>query len=891
MADINRTKTIVIPLVALIGVLSTLARAESVVTWDFTEGLHGWMGNRFVADLRVSADGMDFISTGIDPWIEGPAIETPGSELTRVTVTMKFTANAAGELFYGRHFEAGRSVRFVVQNDGQWHDYALMITEPLASGARLRLDPAAGPGRVVIRSIGVESLPRIAPPFLEKPTRPDLAAGRGLGVTSGELVLEHARDSWGAFAVNVSGQEVAAGYQAEQIGVLFDDEAQWLRLDRASVTCELVGDAILCEAVLTDSGGARWRVTRCFAAGVAGGTIEIDTQFTVDRDRDVVHLPWLTIFPGLGTFGQRKTQGLLAGLEYLADEPSSSEADITTAEHVRRVPDPVKVTWPLMALVQEDRYVGLIWEPSDTVAAVFDSPDTIYGSDAHLMALSAPAVGTRRFENELVAHTPLKLVANEPIESRVTLLGGVGETVVPAIQQYVGLEGMPDVPAFEGGFDAAVTRLAHGWLDSDINADGLFRHAVWGSSFGPQPAADAAMYMDWLAGHVADANVAGKLRRGCDLALSKLPAGQPYLSAVSHVRNPAPLLVFGRVEAYVRARSAEAANLLKQFDDVGIKHYRAGKVDYGKTHFTQHANGLGAADIVRVLEAATLTADPRLTEQALTLLDKQTSLYANTVPRGAQTWEVPLHTPDILASAYLVKAYTLGYLISGKPEHLDQARYWGWTGVPFVYLSNPTAGQIGPYATIAVLGATNWQAPVWFGRPVQWCGLVYASALHLLSEHDPDGPWLQIAKGITATGLQMSWPVTDEKRQGLLPDIFELRAQYRDGPAINPGTVQAHVPELFGQGCLYDVRRLGGRSVFVHAPCAIRDVEDDSGSTSFVVDGWPGRPCYVLVSGLPTEPTVAVRQAATAPQIRFDSEQRLLTVAVTGTSRIELRYD
>jgi hypothetical protein len=406
--------------------------------------------------------------------------------------------------------------------------------------------------------------------------------------------------------------------------------------------------------------------------------------------------------------------------------------------------------------------------------------------------------------------------------------------------------------------------------------------------------------MDWLAGHTADSNLARELGNGRDLALSKLPPGQPYLTTVSHVRNPAAPLVFGRVEAYVRARSAEAANLLRQFDEMGVKRYRPGKVDYSKTHFAKHANGLAATDVARVLEAATLTADPQLAEQALALLDKQTALYAGTVPRGAQTWEVPLHTPDVLASAYLVKAYALGYLLSGKQEHLEQARYWAWTGVPFVYLYNPTAGQIGPYATIAVLGATNWQAPVWFGRPVQWCGLVYASALHLLSRCDPDGPWLQIAKGITAAGLQMSWPVADPKRQGLLPDIFELRPQYRDGPAINPGTVQAHVPELFGEGTLYDVRKLGGRRLFIHAPGTIRDVEDRPDSAVFVVEGRRGRSCHVLVSGLATRPSaLRIRQAddaggfraATEPQMQFDPEQRLLIITVTGTSQIELHGD
>ncbi len=245
-------------------------------------------------------------------------------------------------------------------------------------------------------------------------------------------------------------------------------------------------------------------MTRRFGPGPQLGTISVETEFVVDRDREVVHLPWLTLFPGLGTFGEHKTQGLFAGLEYLDDEPSSSEADITTPEHVRRVPDPVKITLPLMAIANSNRYIGLIWEPSDMVGAVFDSPDRIFGSGAHVMALTAPAVGAIRFENQLAAHTPFTLKSNQPLRVRAIIIGGHGETIVPTVQKYVELRELPKVPEFKGGFDAAVTLLAHGWLDSAINEGGLFRHAVWGSSFGAGPAADAVMYMDWLADQVRD---------------------------------------------------------------------------------------------------------------------------------------------------------------------------------------------------------------------------------------------------------------------------------------------------------------------------------------------------------------------------------------------------
>ena len=287
--------------------------------------------------------------------------------------------------------------------------------------------------------------------------------------------------------------------------------------------------------------------------------------------------------------------------------------------------------------------------------------------------------------------------------------------------------------------------------------------------------------------------------------------------------------------------------------------------------------------------------------QGLALLDKQTALYANTAPRGAQTWEVPLHTPDILASAHMVRAYTLGYILSGKQEHLEQARYWAWTGVPFVYLVAPTEGEIGLYGTIAELGATNLRAPVWFGRPVQWCGLVYSSALHLLSQYDKDGPWETIAKGITATGLQMTWPVSDTKRQGLLPDVFQLRPQLKDGPAINPGTVQAHVPELFGEGRLYDMRKLATKGLFIHAPCAIRNLHETKETLTFTVDGWGRNPYYVLLAGVDQKPAavtttrtisgpVSKRPAVDQAQAHFNTGQRLLAITLDQPCEIHVRF-
>jgi hypothetical protein len=866
---------------------------KTVAEWNFSEGLQGWTGNNRVENLSYSPEGLIVQSTGEDPWIEGPTIDLPSGRITIVKIRMRSNADTAAELFYGRTFRAGHSVRFTVRNDGRWHDYSLVIRQKLGPGTRFRLDPCMKRGEVTVAFIRIEAISKIVMPALEKPKEPDRSGGDKISVKSGSLEFEHYGGKWGNYVLKVDGVEMAAGYQSELIGLVFDERTEWLNLKNARIVLDRSEFKI--KASINDSKGGKWEIRRSIRPARQQGTLTVETELRVNRDRDILHIPWLTIFPGLGTFGEKKSQGLFAGLEYLCDEPSSSEADITTPDHVRRVPDPVKITFPLMTIAHGGNYIGVIWEPSETVAATFDSPDTVYDSGAHVMALSAPGVGELRFENDFAAHSPFRLKANKPLKNSVLIIGGKGKTIVPAVKQYVALKGLPAVPEFEGGFDAAVDLLAHGWLDSQINENALFRHAVWGKSFPASPVADAAMFIDWLAIHAKDGKLRERLGDVESKALGKIPPAQPFSSSVSHVHLPTAPMIFGRTLEFVQQRQSEAWRLLRNFDADGIELYRPGKADYAKTHFAKHANGLAGRDMARILEGATLSADKELIGEAIKLLDKQTTLYAGTVPRGAQTWEVPLHTPDILASANMVKAYTLGYIISGKRQYLEQAGYWAWTGVPFVYLYPPTAGRVGTYSTIAVLGATNWKAPLWLGRPVQWCGLVYCSALHLLSECDPKGPWEKIAKGITTTGLQMTWRRTDEERQGLLPDFFDFRGQIGEGPAINPGTVQAHLAELYGKGTIYDLKKLSDRGWFVHAPCAISNIREDGGSVTLIIDGWGEKRYYVLISGIQQEPRkVSIRKAVEDSDAfksatrHFNSENKILVVTLKGKSEIRI---
>jgi len=147
----------------------------------------------------------------------------------------------------------------------------------------------------------------------------------------------------------------------------------------------------------------------------------------------------------------------------------------------------------------------------------------------------------------------------------------------------------------------------------------------------------------------------------------------------------------------------------------------------------------------------------------------------------------------------------------------------------------------------------------------------------------------------------MTWPAADEKRQGLLPDFFHLRTQISDGPAINPGTVQAHVPELFDKGKLYDMRKLAKKGWFIHAPCRILDVHEEAGQVTFAVEGWGRKTCYVLLSGVAQQPAqVQIRKLRPGPvasqpfepiKASYQPNQRLMAITAVGLTEIRIQYD
>jgi hypothetical protein len=256
----------------------------------------------------------------------------------------------------------------------------------------------------------------------------------------------------------------------------------------------------------------------------------------------------------------------------------------------------------------------------------------------------------------------------------------------------------------------------------------------------------------------------------------RMPELKDLVADGSHLRNDAAFFLSGHAARWRDVRAGEAQAIVAAQRPDGSFHYDG---PFARGHFEDTASGLVAERAARLLDWAALSGDPAAREAGLRSLDY---LRRFRTPRGAQTWEVPLHTPDILASAWLVRAYLRGYELTAREDYLREATKWAITGVPFVYQWSTRPVMM--YATISVLGATNWQAPNWIGLPVQWCGIVYADAIAQLAPHDRTLDWKQLAEGILRSAEQMQY--ADGPFVGCLPDSFDLADQQRNPTAINP---------------------------------------------------------------------------------------------------------
>ena len=878
--------------------------AGPVTLFDFAQGTQGWTVNNRYTTLLDTRPGMSAELHGEDPWFEGPEVEIPEvatARKLRVLVVAESTATGPNrwELFYaaqGKGFSAHQMAHLEADPNAAGQLSAMIPV--LSPKMRFRIDPPGTSGQATLHALRAVPLVPLAELTFDKP-EPVAAHPKPLRLEAGALALEHHPDRWNTMTLFVNGKKMAETNPAEWLMYHDGTKAVKVPLSEAEVSVNTQlwsGEGFSVTATVYDAGGARWRLSRVFSHASRGEeTILVWSSISVSEPREVLHLPWLTLFSGVGTFGERKSQALVPGVEYLDDEPSSNEKEIRGPAANRRMVDSYKICYPMATLVADGQWFSMRWRTDKTYprSLLFDSPDRVFNSGGHVMGLWAPAVGGVREENGFSLYGGVTL-KDRGYFGGVTLTGGKGDTVVEPLKDYLrrgvllrnedNLKAAPD-------FDETVRLLASGWLDSKGRVGTQFRHAVAPNNFPPQPAQDPPAYMLWLASQTPDEALKKRLTATAQDIIASLPKEATGVDGVSHVQRPTGALLYGNLDLLAQRAAPRARQIAARLADGTATYTSApGTINYASTLGATHCNGFTAIPAEEMLAHATLTGDEDAIRAALAVLDKMTGHYAGTVPRGAQPWEMPLHTPDILASARLVRCYVLGYLLSGNEAYLEQARYWAWTGLTMVYLEPPVEGEekVGLYATIGVIGATEWNLPNWIGQPVQWCGLVYRSALDDLARVDAPHRrlWEQIAKGITMAGVQMMFPIDDpEGRGGLLPDYWLLKQQVGEGPAINPGTLQAGLAEAYGKTPLYTATRLADGSL-VHLPGDARQATAE-GVLKLQITTWAEGDYRALLTRV-SRPPSSVKWNGAPIESRFLANEKVLILPLNGSGTLEM---
>jgi len=760
------------------GPFPRIVTPKQSITLKFAENAQGFEA---VSQCRISVtDGRLLVtSTGRDPYIVKP-MNLPGEQYD-VKVRLRTTINGGGAIYWicqqSPNWGEDKARHFSLNSDGQWHTYTFRINSP--GGLRgLRIDPGTAPGTYEIENVELTEL-EICPITLES-----------VETTNDQVRFRLRNESNAAVKVQIGGESLVvsagantdvvkklegrrlleivtlearlpefAGGLEHRVVVYHDDApAEWMTMSQGDDQGMTVEVAPKANVLRIRRGNATLVVLAPIAApadhtapdviskipeleaspisygvrlkgnGVQGHVIwdKGEVALTLEATGEVQEIEG----PVVRAFGPLE-QGVFAGLEYLGKgERSSSTLDIETEEHIRYAPDRLKVTMPLMAFATDQASVGLTWNDMG-LQPVYATPNVFDGTAEHRMSLRG-----------------------RKIEARVRVAKDRIEDVILWATKRHELPPLPEPPRSDAEqFQLCLWALTDGPIHNDQG---------WGHCVEP----------NWVRRfHVDMVSTIWRLS-------GKLPEVPNLVPGGGHLSDDSAWFLMWRVEDWLEHWRNQVRGLMNQQQPDGSFRYRG---QYQKGHYEDTASGYCARPAAILLEYARLTGDRQALEAGLKTLDYMKRFR---VPRGAQTWELSLHTPDILASAHLVSAYVRGYELTGRQDYLDEARRWALSGIPFVYLWGEYPVML--YATIPVYGATNWRAPNWIGLPVQWCGLVYAYALTELAPYDQTLDWRHLAEGILISGEQMQVPREEGDYAGLLPDSFHLRYQRRQGPFINP---------------------------------------------------------------------------------------------------------
>ncbi|MBN1422353.1 MAG: hypothetical protein JXP34_26495 [Planctomycetes bacterium] len=526
------------------------------------------------------------------------------------------------------------------------------------------------------------------------------------------------------------------------------------------------------------------------------GLIRVRLTLKAEQPLVVRNLALPSLGIGDGSFGATKKIALLPGLEYAIGGERTSGSDFCVPDLASRVvPHPYKVTIPLAAVIAGGVSAGWLWDPSQAThpAVVFASPNFLRGEANHFATLAWPGVGDGRDENEILPAARRLLPEGESVAIEAFLFGMPAEDVDGPFGLWIARRGgVPEPPPIPFDYakvlDAVAVELTRiTWVE---------RESAWHRAL-PDPWKPAflepnALFLAWRLAIPAPAGARAPSGPGAfawaGLDGERAKAAQEILEKACRKRlEAAPRgswgqdlsFLFGGVADALRGLRAHAAALAARIRKDGSIPFApdAAHAVFGRAG--DSSSGLTARAILPIADYARRTGDPKAVDALVKALE-----YINGClrPEGAQTWELPLHVPDVLAAADAVALNLVAFQETGDEAYRAHARRWAFRGLPFIYLWNGNDRPIMRYGSIPVFGAT-WYTSPWFGRIVQWNGLVYAQALLELARVDRSADWAAIARGIVHSAIGQARPldpaasplrdrVPDCGHTGMYPDAY-----------------------------------------------------------------------------------------------------------------------
>ncbi len=653
-----------------------------------------------------------------------------------------------------------------------------------------------------------------------------------------------------------------------------------------------------------DGGGCTWKVRVSFELGPFDTEITVQHELSCDQSRE------LLLFEGPMLCATSRDEAIFPGLEWLVDdEVSSSSLDIA-ADHphrIRYVVHPNMVTVPAIGIHSQYGTIGLLWDvhqrwdgDRDRPSVMFASPDRFQNQRTHLAGLFLPSVPEFVDTNQTEAARPYPLTPDKTLRIESILLANpTGKSAVDAVERWVKLFGFPQpAPLPLDGYEHEIEFSMQAYWKSLWLPEAKEWWTTKGNAVLSTTGRPRTFIADLLVGSLLCPDAAS--RRRCLARAEEMMAlvgGKRRLDA-QRFPNRADL-------AY--ANPSAASRLLGTRGDDGAWRFDAdqqhesgpfaGRDYYELGSDNAVESGTCARNAYEVLRYARIAGDWEAYQQMRNTLALIESFQ---VPRAAQVWEVPVHTPDLLAAADAMDANIEAYRMSGDPRWLNDAVVWAKRGLPFIYLWQDPERPYLAGASIPVFGAT-WHQGSWFGRPVQWNGLRYADALLKLAEYNQEYAWRQLAETIVRSAIHQQ--ERNGENAALWPDSISAIDGEKSAWIFAPHQILQLVLKLIGRTPepMTLQAGVGERRIHVSAAASLRSAVHRGAVLSVELQYPDGEQGVVLVSNITRPETVRLDgnpirerieiERGVEPGWRYDAGNAYLAIRVpkdgASTVRVE----